>query len=198
MSVMKNRSMPDFMRGAEAERMLMEGATPAQIDNVLYEFGFPMGPFSMMDLAGLDIGQMDVIELNEAFAAQSLAVCKGLKLDPADPRLNPNGGAVALGHPLGCSGARILTTLLHEMKRRGVRYGLECICGGGGLGITINSGLKLQQDPVLNLDCLQFACPDSDKSEPFNRRHLRNNLPGVLASSCVPQLDHRFVQELLP
>ncbi|MFH2052791.1 MAG: thiolase family protein [bacterium] len=83
---------------------------------------------------GLSLEQMDVIELNEAFAAQSLAVCKHLGLDPADPRLNPNGGAVALGHPLGCTGAKLATSALHELKRRGGKYALVTMCIGTGMG----------------------------------------------------------------
>ncbi|HPF69130.1 MAG TPA: acetyl-CoA C-acyltransferase [Candidatus Krumholzibacteria bacterium] len=88
----------------------------------------------VMKAAGLSLGAMDVIELNEAFAAQSLAVCKGLGLDAADPRLNPNGGAVALGHPLGCTGAKLTTSALHELKRRGGRHALVTMCIGTGMG----------------------------------------------------------------
>jgi acetyl-CoA C-acetyltransferase len=84
--------------------------------------------------AELDPAAIDLIELNEAFAAQSLAVIKELGLDEA--RVNVNGGAIALGHPLGCSGARILTTLLYEMRRRGARYGLATLCIAGGQGIA--------------------------------------------------------------
>ena len=84
--------------------------------------------------AGLELDQIDLVELNEAFAAQSLACIKELGLDTA--KVNVNGGAIALGHPLGCSGARILTTLVHEMKRRGVRYGLATMCIGVGQGIA--------------------------------------------------------------
>jgi 3-oxoadipyl-CoA thiolase len=84
--------------------------------------------------AGLTIKDMDVIELNEAFAAQSIAVVRDLQI-PLD-RLNPNGGAIALGHPLGCSGARIMTTLLHEMRRRNARYGLATMCIGVGQGVA--------------------------------------------------------------
>ncbi len=82
----------------------------------------------------LKLADMDVIELNEAFAAQSLAVLKGLKLDPEDERLNANGGAIALGHPLGCTGAKLLATALHELKRRGGRYALVTMCIGTGMG----------------------------------------------------------------
>src|SRR5690606_14497139 len=87
--------------------------------------------------ADLTLDQIGLIELNEAFAVQSMAVLEELGLDPFDPRVNPNGGAIALGHPLGCSGARILTTLVHELKRREeVRYGLATMCIGVGQGIS--------------------------------------------------------------
>jgi 3-oxoadipyl-CoA thiolase len=90
--------------------------------------------------AGLTIDQIDLVELNEAFAAQSLAVMRDLKLDPE--RVNVNGGAIALGHPLGCSGARIMTTLLHELQRRRGKYGLATMCIGVGQGIaTIVEGM---------------------------------------------------------
>jgi 3-oxoadipyl-CoA thiolase len=85
-----------------------------------------------LERAGLSLADLDLVELNEAFAAQSLAVIRQLRLDEA--RVNVNGGAVALGHPLGCSGARILTTLLHELRRRHDRYGLATLCVGVGQG----------------------------------------------------------------
>jgi len=88
----------------------------------------------VMRQTGLTLDQMDVIELNEAFAAQSLAVCLGLGLDPTDPRLNPNGGAIALGHPLGCTGAKLTATALHELRRRGGKYALVTMCIGTGMG----------------------------------------------------------------
>jgi acetyl-CoA acyltransferase len=81
---------------------------------------------------GLKLDDIGLIELNEAFAAQSLAVIR--KLDLNEEILNVNGGAIALGHPLGCTGAKLTATLLHEMKRRGVRYGLVTMCVGGGMG----------------------------------------------------------------
>jgi len=83
-------------------------------------------------LAGLKLSDIDVIELNEAFAAQSLSVIKEAELDPE--RVNPNGGAVALGHPLGCTGAKLTATLIRELKRRGARYGIVTMCVGGGMG----------------------------------------------------------------
>jgi acetyl-CoA acyltransferase len=85
-----------------------------------------------LKLAGLKLSQMDVIELNEAFAAQSLAVIQEAGLDPE--RVNPNGGAVALGHPLGCTGAKLTATIIREMKRRNAMYGLVTMCVGGGMG----------------------------------------------------------------
>ncbi|MDD3481421.1 acetyl-CoA C-acyltransferase family protein [Azovibrio restrictus] len=84
--------------------------------------------------AGLTLDQMDVIESNEAFAAQSIAVAKGLGLDPA--KTNVNGGAIAIGHPVGATGSVIVTKLIHEMHRRGARYGMATMCIGGGQGIT--------------------------------------------------------------
>lgn len=84
--------------------------------------------------AGLTLDQIDVIESNEAFAAQSLAVAKGLGLDPA--KTNVNGGAIAIGHPVGATGGVIVTKLIHEMHRSGARYGMATMCIGGGQGIT--------------------------------------------------------------
>jgi len=85
--------------------------------------------------AGLTVDNMDLIELNEAFASQSIACIHDLGLDLQ--KINVNGGAIALGHPLGCSGVRISTTLLHEMKRRGSRYGLATMCVGVGQGAAV-------------------------------------------------------------
>jgi len=85
-----------------------------------------------LKIAGLSLEQIDVIELNEAFAAQSLAVIKLAGLDPA--RVNVNGGAIALGHPLGCTGAKLTATILRELERRNGRYGLVTMCVGGGMG----------------------------------------------------------------
>jgi acetyl-CoA acyltransferase len=85
-----------------------------------------------LKLAGLTLGDIDLIELNEAFAAQSLAVLRTLGIDPE--KVNVNGGAIALGHPLGCTGAKLTATLLNEMQRRQVRYGMVTMCVGGGMG----------------------------------------------------------------
>ncbi len=97
---------------------------------------FGIGPVpairKALKLAGLTLEQIDLVELNEAFAAQVIACLRELPIDPE--RLNVNGGAIALGHPLGCTGARLTTTLLYEMRRRKARYGLVTMCVGGGMG----------------------------------------------------------------
>jgi len=85
-----------------------------------------------LEKAGLRLDEIDLIELNEAFAAQALAVIRTLGIDPE--RVNVNGGAIALGHPLGCTGAKLTATLLGEMRRRQVRYGMVTMCVGGGMG----------------------------------------------------------------
>jgi acetyl-CoA acyltransferase len=97
---------------------------------------FGIGPVpairKVLKMAGLSLDDIDLVELNEAFAAQAIACLRELAIDPA--RLNVNGGAIALGHPLGCTGAKLTATLLHEMRRRGSRYGMVTMCVGGGMG----------------------------------------------------------------
>jgi acetyl-CoA acyltransferase len=97
---------------------------------------FGIGPVpavrKVLERAGLTLDQIDLVELNEAFAAQVIAVLRELPIDPE--RLNVNGGAIALGHPLGCTGAKLTTSLLYEMRRRNARYGLVTMCVGGGMG----------------------------------------------------------------
>ena len=97
---------------------------------------FGIGPVpairKALTLAGLTLDQIDLVELNEAFAAQVLACLKELPIDP--DRLNVNGGAIALGHPLGCTGAKLTATILYEMKRRSARFGIVSMCVGGGMG----------------------------------------------------------------
>jgi acetyl-CoA C-acetyltransferase len=88
-----------------------------------------------LEKAGWTVADLDLVESNEAFAAQSLCVLRELGLDP--DKVNVNGGAIAIGHPIGASGARILTTLLHEMKRRGAKKGLATLCIGGGMGVAL-------------------------------------------------------------
>jgi acetyl-CoA acyltransferase len=98
------------------------------------EFG--IGPVfaipKALRLAGLSLNDIAVIELNEAFAAQSLAVIQQAALDPA--RVNPNGGAIALGHPLGCTGAKLTATLIRDLQRKNARHGMVTMCIGGGMG----------------------------------------------------------------
>ena len=98
-----------------------------------------IGPISAIQSAvrkaGLSVSDIDLFELNEAFAAQSVAVMRELELD-AD-RVNVNGGAIAIGHPIGASGTRILVTLLHEMSRREAQFGVAALCIGGGQGIAM-------------------------------------------------------------
>jgi acetyl-CoA acetyltransferase len=91
----------------------------------------------VLALAGLTLEQMDVIELNEAFAAQGLAVLRDLGISDADPRVNPNGGAIALGHPLGASGARLATTAVNQLQATGGRFALCTMCIGVGQGIAV-------------------------------------------------------------
>src|SRR5207237_3327562 len=91
----------------------------------------------VLELTGLALAQMDVIELNEAFAAQGLAVLRELGIADDDARVNPNGGAIALGHPLGASGARLVTTAVSQLHRIGRRYGLCTMCIGVGQGIAV-------------------------------------------------------------
>jgi acetyl-CoA acyltransferase len=97
---------------------------------------FGIGPVpairKALKLSGLSLDEIGLVELNEAFAAQVLACLRELPIDP--DRLNVNGGAIALGHPLGCTGAKLTTTILHEMRRRNVRYGMVTMCVGGGMG----------------------------------------------------------------
>ncbi|MEM5779862.1 MAG: acetyl-CoA C-acyltransferase, partial [Lawsonibacter sp.] len=87
-----------------------------------------------MEKAGVTIDDIDLVEANEAFAAQSVAVGRELGLDL--DKLNVNGGAIAIGHPIGCSGARIIVTLLHEMQKRDAKKGLATLCIGGGMGVA--------------------------------------------------------------
>jgi acetyl-CoA C-acetyltransferase len=110
---------------AGADPTLTYPAVPASVDKALKK-------------AGLTIDEIDLIEIQEAFAVQALADARmmGIKREDFDQKINVNGSGISLGHPIGATGAMRLVTLLHEMKRRGAVYGLETICGGGGLGIA--------------------------------------------------------------
>ncbi|WP_066315796.1 acetyl-CoA C-acetyltransferase [Bacillus sp. FJAT-29814] len=107
----------------------------AALDPRIMGFGPVPATKKALEKAKLSVEDLDLIEANEAFAAQSLAVMKGLELDPS--KVNVNGGAIALGHPVGASGARILVTLLYEMKKRDAKTGLATLCIGGGQGISL-------------------------------------------------------------
>lgn len=97
----------------------------------------PLAVFKTLKNAGVNLASVDLIEIQEAFAAQTLADLREIGLaEKSHGRVNVNGSGISLGHPIGATGARVLVTLLHEMRRRGARYGLETICGGGGLGIA--------------------------------------------------------------
>ena len=117
------------------------GGASGGVDPAVMGVGPATSTKKLFEKTGLRINQMDLIEANEAFAAQSLAVGKLLNWDPE--KVNVNGGAIALGHPVGASGCRILVTLLYEMQRRGSKYGLATLCVGGGMGVsTIVEGIK--------------------------------------------------------
>jgi acetyl-CoA C-acetyltransferase len=108
------------------------GGAVAGVDPRVMGIGPVPAVRKLLGRAGIEVGDLDLVELNEAFASQSLAVIRELGLDPA--RVNVNGGAIALGHPLGMSGARLVVTLLHELRRRAGRYGLATLCVGVGQG----------------------------------------------------------------
>ena len=111
------------------------GASAAGVDPRVMGIGPVPATRKLLAKLNMKIEDFGLVEINEAFAAQSVACAKELNIDTG--KLNVNGGAIALGHPLGCSGARISTTLLHEMKKRQVKYGLAAICIAGGLGMAI-------------------------------------------------------------
>ena len=130
---------------ASAAAAKQQGLTPkarvvamaaAGLEPRIMGFGPAPAARRVLERAGLSLGQMDVIELNEAFAAQALAVTRDLGLPDDAEHVNPNGGAIALGHPLGMSGARLITTALYELHRRGGRYALCTMCIGVGQGIA--------------------------------------------------------------
>jgi len=121
-------------RGAPVLARIKSWAS-AGVDPAIMGIGPVPASRKALEKAGWTVADLDLIEANEAFAAQSLAVGKELGFDPA--RVNVNGGAIAIGHPIGASGARILTTLLHEMQRRDAKKGLATLCIGGGMGIAM-------------------------------------------------------------
>ena len=118
-------------------RARVVGMATAGLAPRIMGFGPAPAVRKVLALTGLSLAQMDVIELNEAFAAQGLAVLRGLGLADDDARVNPNGGAIALGHPLGASGARLVTTAMNQLHRIQGRYALCTMCIGGGQGIAV-------------------------------------------------------------
>ena len=112
------------------------GASVAGVPPRIMGIGPSPATRKVLEQTGLSLDEMDVIEFNEAFAAQALACTRELGIEDDDPRLNPNGGAIAIGHPLGMSGARLITTALHELERTGGRYALCAMCIGVGQGIA--------------------------------------------------------------
>ena len=118
-------------------RARIVGMATAGVAPRIMGFGPAPATRKVLGLTGLSLAQMDVIELNEAFAAQGLAVLRDLGLEDDDPRVNPNGGAIALGHPLGASGARLVTTAINQLQRSGGRHALCTMCIGVGQGIAL-------------------------------------------------------------
>jgi len=121
-------------RGLTPLARIVSSAT-AGVDPAIMGTGPIPASKKALEKAGWSVADLDLVESNEAFAAQSLCVLRELGLDPA--KVNVNGGAIAIGHPIGASGARILTTLLHEMKRRDAKKGLATLCIGGGMGVAM-------------------------------------------------------------
>ncbi len=121
-------------RGVKPLARIVSWAT-AGVDPAIMGTGPIPATKKALEKAGWSVGDLDLVEANEAFAAQSCAVVRDLGLDP--DIVNVNGGAIAIGHPIGASGARVLTTLLYEMQRRNVRRGLATLCIGGGMGVAL-------------------------------------------------------------
>ena len=115
-------------------KAVFAGGASAGVDPSVMGIGPAFSTRRLLERTGMNIGDFDLIEANEAFAAQALAV--GTLLGWDWDRVNVNGGAIALGHPVGASGCRILVTLLHEMERRGANKGLATLCVGGGMGVS--------------------------------------------------------------
>ena len=118
-------------------RARVVGMATAGVEPRIMGIGPAPASEKVLAMTGLKMSQMDVIELNEAFAAQGLAVLRMLGVADNDPRVNPNGGAIALGHPLGASGARLVMTAVHQLEQTGGRYGLCTMCIGVGQGIAL-------------------------------------------------------------
>jgi acetyl-CoA C-acetyltransferase len=131
--VVASRQKADSLGVAPLARILSYASTG--VEPMLMGIGPVPAVRKALDRARLAVGDVDLFELNEAFAAQSVAVVRELGIDPE--KVNVNGGAIALGHPIGASGARVLTTLLHALEARALRYGVASLCIGGGMGIAM-------------------------------------------------------------
>jgi acetyl-CoA C-acetyltransferase len=131
--VVTSRKKADQVGTRRLARVLAYASTG--VDPMVMGIGPVPAVRKALDRAGMRIGDIDLFELNEAFAAQSLAVVRELGIDPG--RVNVNGGAIALGHPIGASGARVLTTLVYALRARKLRYGVASLCIGGGMGIAM-------------------------------------------------------------
>jgi acetyl-CoA acetyltransferase family protein len=125
------------MRNGLTPRARVVAGAVAGVAPRIMGFGPAPAMRKVLALAKLELSDMDVIELNEAFAAQALAVTRDHDLADSDPRVNPNGGAIALGHPLGASGGRLVATALYQLRRTGGRYALCTMCIGVGQGIAL-------------------------------------------------------------
>ena len=133
--VVMSRDMAD-KRGLEPLAVLKASAVAGDDPRRAYKT-VPIAVEKALQRAGITLDQIDLMEIQEAFAAQVLADLKEMGVGEEDyGKINVNGSGISLGHPIACTGTRVLVTLLHEMQRRKARYGLECICGGGGLGIA--------------------------------------------------------------
>ncbi|MCL4741532.1 MAG: 3-oxoadipyl-CoA thiolase [Phycisphaerales bacterium] len=130
-------SEPAAARHGMRARARILGSATAGVEPRVMGIGPVPATRRLLDRLGLSLDDFDLIELNEAFAAQALACTRALGLPDDDPRINPQGGAIALGHPLGMSGARLVTTALHQMERRGLRRALCTMCVGVGQGIAV-------------------------------------------------------------
>lgn len=131
--VLMSKEKAEALGIAPMATLIAQGA--AGVDPAVMGYAPVPATQQALQKAGLEVKDLDLVEANEAFASQALSVCKGLDLDPAIT--NVNGGAIALGHPIGASGARILVTLLHELEKRDGRFGLATLCIGGGQGVAV-------------------------------------------------------------
>ena len=141
------------------------GSAVAGVDPRVMGIGPVPAVRKLLARAGVEVEQLDLVELNEAFASQSLAVIRELGLDPE--KVNVNGGAIAIGHPLGMSGARLVVTLLHELRRRGGRYGLATLCVGVGQG----------QAALFDAMTVSRALPRARATHRQARRRARRGVP---------------------